>query len=93
MYMYVHSTNTHLTASPTPLCVQAAMDIWVMILRFMGDMPEPKLPTSPEKEGLAKKAFGSISKKFYGSKIAEELQQQVSNIMCFHFLHVLILFE
>lgn len=55
---------------------QASMDIWVMILRFMGDMPEPKPPTSPEREGLAKKAFGSISKKFYGSKIAEELQQQ-----------------
>ena len=53
------------------------MDIWVMILRFMGDMPEPKPLASPEKEGLAKKAFGSISKKFYGSKIAEELQQQV----------------
>ena len=48
-----------------------------MILRFMGDMPEPKVPTTPEKEGLAKKAFGSISRKFYGSKIAEELQQQV----------------
>ena len=49
-----------------------------MILRFMGDMPEPKLPTSTEREGLAKKAFGSLSRKFYGSKIAEELQQQVS---------------
>jgi myosin-7 len=56
----------------------AALDIWVMILRFMGDMPEPKPLASPEKEGLAKKAFGSISKKFYGSKIAEELQQQTS---------------
>ena len=51
-----------------------------MVLRFMGDMPEPKPPESPEREGLAKKAFGSISRKFYSSKIADELQQQVSRI-------------
>ena len=55
-----------------------------MILRFMGDMPEPKAIVSPEKEGggggLAKKAFGSLSKKFSGSKVAEELQQQVQQL-------------
>ena len=36
-------------------------------------MPEPKVIVSPEKEGggggLAKKAFGSLSKKFSGSKV------------------------
>ena len=47
-----------------------------MILRFMGDMPEPKVMQSPqEKEStsLAKKLYGSLSKKFSGSKLAEEL--------------------
>ena len=47
-----------------------------MILRFMGDLPEPKVMQSPqEKEStsLAKKLYGSLSKKFSGSKLAEEL--------------------
>ncbi len=35
-----------------------------MILRFMGDLPEPKKPqTSPE----AKNESASLAKKFYGS--------------------------
>lgn len=41
------------------------MDIWVMILRFMGDLPEPKMPeVSPEakEDSLAKKLYGSIRK-------------------------------
>ncbi len=43
---------------------QAALDIWVMILRFMGDLPEPKRPpVSPE----AKADNTSLAKKFYGS--------------------------
>jgi len=28
----------------------AALDIWVMILRFMGDMPEPKVVQSPQEQ-------------------------------------------
>ena len=42
----------------------------------MGDMPEPKIMQSPqEKENtsFAKKLYGSLSKKFSGSKLAEEL--------------------
>ena len=64
-------THTH-----TP---QAALDIWVMILRFMGDMPEPKVVQSPQEQksegetSLAKKLYGSLSRKFSGSKLAEEL--------------------
>ena len=57
---------------------QAALDIWVMILRFMGDMPEPKVVQSPQEQkseggSLAKKLYGSLSRRFSGSKLAEEL--------------------
>ena len=48
---------------------QAALDIWVMILRFMGDMPEPKVQQQPaevKEESLAKRLYGSISKKLGG---------------------------
>ena len=69
--------STGLLSFPlTSPSLQAALDIWVMILRFMGDMPEPKVMQSPqEKENtsFAKKLYGSISKKFSGSKLAEEL--------------------
>ena len=49
--------------------MQAALDIWVMILRFMGDMPEPKeTPASPEGKGESgsglKKLYGTIKGKF-----------------------------
>ena len=48
---------------------QAALDIWVMILRFMGDMSEPKeTPASPEGKGESgsglKKLYGTIKGKF-----------------------------
>ena len=48
---------------------QAALDIWVMILRFMGDMPEPKVQQQPaevKEESLAKRLYGSLSKKLGG---------------------------
>ena len=55
---------------------QLSLGIWLMILRFMGDMPEPNLTQTPqEKENtsFAKKLYGSLSKKLSGSKLAEEL--------------------
>lgn len=52
-----------------------------MILRFMGDLPEPKLPVLPpeskESTSLTKKIYGSISRKFGGSKLAEEISREV----------------
>ncbi len=61
---------------------QAAIDIWVMILRFMGDMQEPKLPEptleDQKEESLAKRLYGSISKKFGGSKAADQISAEVS---------------
>jgi len=54
---------------------QAALDIWVMILRFMGDLPEPKLsdfPSDLKSESLAKKLYGSISKKLGASKLLQD---------------------
>ena len=53
---------------------QAALDIWVMILRFMGDMSEPKeTPASPEGKGESggsglKKLYGTIKEKFGKAK-------------------------
>lgn len=54
---------------------QAALDIWVMILRFMGDLPEPKLteiPADHKSESLAKRLYGSISRKLGASKQLQE---------------------
>ncbi len=60
---------------------QAALDIWIMILRFMGDLPEPKpgdMPSDVRSESLAKKLYGSISKKLGSSKqLQEELEAEV----------------
>ena len=44
----------------------------------MGDMPEPKVVQSPQEQksegtSLAKKLYGSLSRKFPESKLAEEL--------------------
>ena len=46
-----------------------------MILRFMGDLPEPKLsdmPSDPKSESLAKRLYGSISRKLGASKQLQE---------------------
>ena len=61
---------------------QASLDIWVMILRFMGDLPEPRphdVPQDAKSESLAKRLYGSISKKFGSSKqLQEGLEAEVS---------------
>ena len=54
---------------------QAALDIWIMILRFMGDLPEPKLneiPQDSKSESLARRLYGSISRKLGSSKQLQE---------------------
>ena len=60
---------------------QAALNIWIMILRFMGDLAEPKLSDIPHDvrlESLAKKLYGSISKKLDTSKqLLDELEAEV----------------
>ncbi len=60
---------------------QASIDIWVMILRFMGDMQEPKFPEpameAQKEESLAKRLYGSISKKFGSSKAADQISAEV----------------
>ena len=46
-----------------------------MILRFMGDLPEPKLsevPPDAKSESLAKRLYGSISRKLGASKQLQE---------------------
>lgn len=58
---------------------QAAMDIWIMILRFMGDLPEPKLhdiPQDAKSESLAKRLYGSISRKL-SKQVQEGLEAEV----------------
>eukprot|EP00117_Sycon_ciliatum_P034727 scpid4751/ scgid26450/ Myosin-VIIa; Protein crinkled len=61
---------------------KAALAVWICILRFMGDMPEPKYraQTQPaaEKEktdGLVKTLKGTLGRKFSKSKLAEELKE------------------
>ncbi len=60
---------------------QAALDIWVMILRFMGDLPEPKvqdIPQDAKAESLAKRLYGSISRKLGNSKqLQDGLESEV----------------
>ena len=52
-----------------------------MILRFMGDMQEPKFPEpameAQKEESLAKRLYGSISKKFGSSKAADQISAEV----------------
>ena len=62
----------------------AAVDIWVMILRFMGDMQEPKAPEpSPEpqkEESFAKRLRGSLGKKL-GGKASDQISAEVSDAL------------
>ena len=54
-----------------------------MILRFMGDLPEPKLseiPMDARNESLAKRLYGSISRKLGASK---QLQEGLEAEVCF----------
>ena len=54
------------------------MDIWVMILRFMGDIPEPKPVEEVVKDApksLAKKLSGTLGRRF---KQKEDLPDFVS---------------
>ena len=59
----------------------AAADIWVMILRFMGDMQEPKAPEpapEPQKEeSFAKRLRGSLGRKL-GGKASDQISAEVS---------------
>ena len=46
-----------------------------MILRFLGDLPEPKAPeAAPEKESFTKKVYDTLSRKFSRSKLDKEMQ-------------------
>ena len=46
-----------------------------MILRFLGDLPEPKaVETSPDKGSFTKKVYDTLSRKFSRSKLAKEFQ-------------------
>ena len=54
-----------------------------MILRFMGDLPEPKAPAATpevkEHGSLARRLKGSIGKKFGSSNRLSELAAEVNN--------------
>ena len=60
---------------------QAALEIWIMILRFMGDLPEPRAPAATpevkEHGSLAKRLKGSIGRKFGSSNRLSELAAEV----------------
>jgi myosin-7 len=62
---------------------QASLDIWIMILRFMGDLPEPRVhevPQDSKSESLARRLYGSISRKLGTSKqLQEGLAAEVGN--------------
>ncbi len=71
------------------------MDIWVMILRFMGDLPEPKLHDIPQdlkSESLAKRLYGSISRKLGSSKQLQEGLEE-AEVLLFFSLHLLSCFS
>ena len=55
---------------------QAALGIWVVILRFMGDLPEPKLqelPTDSKSEDMAERKLGA------SKQLQEEIKSEVTN--------------
>lgn len=60
---------------------QAAIDIWIMILRFMGDLQEPKVveTAAGKEDSLAQRIYGSISRKFASTKEADQISAEVSN--------------
>jgi myosin-7 len=51
------------------LCLQAALAVWITILRFMGDLPEPKYHTAmsdgSEKIPVMTKIYETLGKKTY----------------------------
>lgn len=51
------------------LCPQAALAVWITILRFMGDLPEPKYHTAmsdgSEKIPVMTKIYETLGKKTY----------------------------
>ena len=61
--------------------MQAALDIWVMILRFMGDLPEPKEEVK-ESKSLAKKLSGSISRRFKKEDLTDFVRVCVCVCVC-----------
>ncbi|KAB0790860.1 hypothetical protein PPYR_14947 [Photinus pyralis] len=62
---------------PTPDDVIAAQAIWITILRFMGDLPEPKYETSVEKgENVLNRLNETISRGFANRKEFKEIVLQ-----------------
>lgn len=58
-----------LTPSDARFCLQAALAVWITILRFMGDLPEPKYHTAmsdgSEKIPVMTKIYETLGKKTY----------------------------
>lgn len=51
-----------------------------MILRFLGDLPEPKAPETPaEKGSFTKKVYDTLSRKFSRGKMDKDVQSGVED--------------
>jgi hypothetical protein len=57
---------------------QAAKALWITILRFMGDLPEPRYDTEqPDNTPVMTKINQTLSRNFVGSKEFKNAQRQV----------------
>ena len=78
--IYIYVFIVKIIFNDTSLPPQAALEIWIMILRFMGDLPEPKAPTAipevKEHGSLARRLKGSIGRKLSATSKPVILQQR-----------------
>jgi hypothetical protein len=77
-------TNT-LVKEMNSIFLQAAKALWVTILRFMGDLPEPRYDTEqPDNTPIMTKINQTLTRNFVNSKEYKDAERkiQVSEIMC-----------
>jgi len=58
--------------------LQAAKALWITILRFMGDLPEPRYATeNPDKIPVMTKINKTLSRNFVNSKEYKDAERQI----------------
>jgi len=58
--------------------LQAAKALWVTILRFMGDLPEPRYVTeNPDKIPVMTKINKTLSRNFVNSKEYKDAEREI----------------
>ncbi|KAK4879221.1 hypothetical protein RN001_007367 [Aquatica leii] len=61
---------------PTPDDVLAAQALWITMLRFMGDLPEPRYENNEKKENVMNRLTETVSRSFTNRKEFKEILMQ-----------------